>query len=308
MRRRSWYDASARIESVRLISRGGGFESSARHRHPRTAPRLGECLLFPLIDGPGIGLLVILPPVLFFLSLPLFDVVALIEPVTRANWALGLLYMPIFLPLMISFSLFFGYGLMFLGQLFVTSAMGELDHPSWPEWDSNQISEGLVRWVWAGIIGLAIGGIPATLYWVYCGDIDWFDRIVFADLVILGAGYALVALAAALLHDTLILANPVTVVGAIARIGWDFVMPCVVGGLALMVTAGAFWVTLFGIPAERIAFVALWGFWVLALYLAMVVLRMVGLTYHAHATQLAWFRRLPKWGLPARFGRVYSNS
>ena len=40
MRCRSWYDASARIESVRLITRGGGFESSARRRHPRSAPGL----------------------------------------------------------------------------------------------------------------------------------------------------------------------------------------------------------------------------------------------------------------------------
>ena len=307
MRRRSWYDASARIESVRLITRGGGFESSARHRHSRAAPGLGECLVFPLLDGPGVGLLVLLPAVLFFLSLPIFDVVELVEPVTRANWALGLLYMPIFLPLMISFSLFFGYGLMFLGHLFVTSALGELDHPNWPEWDSNQISEGLVRWVWAAVFGLAVGGLPAAVYWVSCGDIDGLDLFVFADLVILGSGYSLVALAAALLHDSLVLANPLTVLWAISRIGWDFVMPCVTGGLALMLTAGALWATLFWIPSERTAFVALWGFWVLAFYLAMVVLRMIGLTYHAHAHELVWFKRRPKWGIP-RSGNLYSNS
>jgi hypothetical protein len=308
MRRRSWYNASARIESVRLITRGGELESSARRRHPRVAPGLGECLAFPLVDGPGIGLLLFLPPILFFLSLPIFDVVALIEPMTRANWALGLLYMPIFLPLMISFGLFFGYGLMFVGQLFVTSSMGELDHPNWPEWDSNQISEGLVRWVWAAVVGLAVGGVPAALYWLVCGDIDWFDVVVFADLVILGAGYAVVALAASLLHDNLAMANPVTVVWAIGRIGWDFVMPCVVSGVALMITAWVLWATLFWIPSERAAFVALWGFWLVALYLGMVVLRAVGLTYHAHAGELVWYRGLPKWGLPARFGRIYSNS
>ena len=50
-----------------------------------------------------------------------------------------------------------------------------------------------------------------------------------------------------------------------------------------------------------------WGFWVLAFYLAMVVLRMIGLTYHAHAHELVWFKRRPKWGIP-RSGNLYSNS
>ena len=36
--------------------------------------------------------------------------------------------------------------------------------------------------------------------------------------------------------------------------------------------------------------VALWAFWVFVLYSAMVALRMMGLTYHAHALDLSWFR------------------
>lgn len=305
MRRRSWYNASAGGDSVRLIARGGVLVSSARRRHARTAPGLGECLAFPLLDGPGVGLLVALPPVLFILSLPLFDVVAMIEPDTRADWALGLLYMPVLMPLMFCFGLFFGYGLMFLGQLFVTSAMGELDHPNWPEYDSNQLSEGLVRWVWAAVSGLVVGGAPAALYWVHHGVVDWPDRTVFAGLATLGAGYALVAVGAALLHDNLAMANPFTVLVAIGQIGWDVVKPTVVGGLALGLAAGALWATFYWVPTARIAFVTLWGFWLLALYLAMVVLRMIGLTYHAHASELAWYRKLPKWGLPTRFERVY---
>ena len=138
--------------------------------------------------------------------------------------------LPIFLPLLFSFAMVFGYGLLFFGQMFVASALGEPDHPRWPEWDRQEISEGLGRWIWAGVFGLVLGGFPVVVYWIYCGDIDWFDRVVFADLVILGAGYALMALAASLLHDSLVAANPITVLPAIVQVGLGLRQPCLVGG------------------------------------------------------------------------------
>jgi hypothetical protein len=307
MARKSWYDASA-TESVRVISPMGETWGTKRRKHPRTAPGLGECLAYPLTDGPGVGLLVFLPPLLLFLSLPIFDVIAILEPLSRGDWALGLLALPIFLPLLFTFSLVFGYGLLFFGHMFVASALGEPDHPRWPDWDRQEISQGLGRWIWAGLFGLVLGGFPVMVYWLYCGDIDWFDRVIFADLVILGAGYALMALAASLLHDSLAMANPITVLPAIAHVGWDYVMPCLAGGISLMLAAGALWCVLFQIASMKLAVAALWGFWVLVLYEAMVVLRMVGLTYHAHAQELVWFTGRPKWGTPSRFGKLYTNS
>jgi hypothetical protein len=309
MARKVWYDSSA-ADLVRVVPREGGLppSSSSRRRHPRTAPTLVECLVYPLTDGPGVGILVFWPPLLFLLSLPIFDVVALLEPLSRGDFALGLLALPIFTPLLLTFSLIFGYGLLFLGQMFVASALGEPDHPRWPEWDSHQISEGLTRWVWAAIFGLAIGGVPVAVYWLYCGDIDWFDRMIFADLVIVGVGYALMALAASLLHDSLLMANPFTVISAIFQVGWDYVMPCVAGGVSLLLCAGMLWAVTCYIPSLKLAALTFWGFWVVLLYSAIVVLRMLGLTYHAHAEELEWFRGRPKWGTPSRFGRIYSNS
>ncbi len=89
-RRKRWYDPDAEL-SVRVIPQSDRNESfnSARWRHPRVAPRLGECLLYPLTDGPGLGLLVFLPPMLWVLSLPIFDVIAVIQPLTKGDWALG---------------------------------------------------------------------------------------------------------------------------------------------------------------------------------------------------------------------------
>jgi hypothetical protein len=308
MARKSWYDASG-ADSVRVVSQTSSSPSysAIRRRHPRVAPSLRECLAYPVIDGAGVGLLVFLPPILMFLTLPIFDVIALLEPLTRGNWAMGLLAIPIFGPLMITFSLVLGYGLLFLGQMFVASALGEPDHPGWPDWDPPEIAEGLGRWLWATVFGLILGGFPIVAYWMYCGDIDWFDRSIFAELVILSSGYTLMALAASLLHDHIGMANPVTVISAIVQVGWDYVQPCLVGGVAIMLSAGAMWEVVWGIPSLKLAVVALWGFWVFSLYEAMVVLRMLGLTYHAHAQDLVWFSGRPRWGLPKRFGRIYTN-
>lgn len=307
MQRKSWYDASAVHAAVRVVGKDEPTYGSIRRRHARVAPGLFECLAYPLTDGPGVGILIFLPPLLLFLSLPIFDVVALIDT-SRVNWALGLLILPIMTPLITVFALVFGYGLFFFGHMFVASALGEPDHPGWPHWDPPEIGEGLLRWVWAAVFGLVLAGFPVVAYWRICGDIDWFDRMIFFDLIVLGAGYALMALAASLLHDSLVAANPFTVLGAILRIGFDFVMPCLAGGLGLVIAGLAIYGVLFEIPSIKLAVVGLWGFWVLVLYEVMVVLRMVGLTYHAHAKELHWFAGRPRWGTPVRFGKIYQNS
>jgi len=290
------------------------FEIQSHHDHQRErrrklkALRLDACLLYPLCDGPGVALLVIMPPILLGLSLPIFDFIALVDPFQRADWALGLLALPIFLPLLLSFAATLGYTLLILGQVLVASAMGEADQPDWPEWNPEAITEGLGRWIWAGIFGLGVGGFPTILYWVNCGSVDWFDRVVFADLVIMGVGYAQMCLAASLLHETLVAANPLTVLVAIGRIGWDYVLPSVVTGVFVMLAGGWLWFTLFGIPSMRLAAVGLWGFWIFVLYASLVSARILGLTYYAHSHALEWFRFRPKWATSRRLGRLYTNS
>ncbi len=288
---KSWYNPEAG-NAVRTVPEVEAASLAGRERRRLArAARLGACLSYPLSDGPGVAMLVAWPPLLLALSLPVFDVVSILEPLTRGTWALGLLALPIFLPLVFSFAMVAGYAMLFLGQVVVAGAMGEEDHPRWPEWNSEQIAEGLARWIWAGMVGLVLGGFPAMLYWINCGTIDTFDRLVLADLAIAGAGYAAMALLASLLHENLLAANPITVAVAIARLGWDAVQPGLSAGVALLLAAGAFWAAMFRTPSLGVAAVALWGSWVVALYLAMVVARMLGLSYAAHAHRLAWFRR-----------------
>jgi len=68
-----------------------------------------------------------------------------------------------------------------------------------------------------------------------------------------GTGYAQMTLAAALLHDTLLAANPYTVLQAIVRVGWDYVQPCLVSGILLMLAAAMFWAMLVEMTSFRLA-------------------------------------------------------
>ena len=126
--------------------------------------------------------------------------------------------LPIFLPLMFSFAMTLGYVLLFLGYMLVASAMGENDHPRWPEWHPAEISEGIARWIWALLLGVA-GGWPVAAYWGYGREINWLHGVVIVNLVVVGTAFGQMALAAALLHETILAANPVTVLIAIVRHG-----------------------------------------------------------------------------------------
>jgi hypothetical protein len=305
---RAWSN-TAGADDVRVVKRSDRYRVlSTKYLRNHAPVRFGECLAYPVSDGPGIGLLFFLPPALWVLSLPVFDVIAVLRPFTKGDWALGLLVLPVFLPLLSSFVMTLGYALLFLGELLVASAMGEMDHPRWPEWHPNAIAEGLGRWVWAGLFGAGLVAVPIAAYVARRGAFDMADRVLITALVALGAGYAQMALAAALLHDNILAANPVTVVVAIARIGWAYVPSCIVSALVLMGLFGAALMLLTEPVSFWVAAVALWAFWVVALYASMVVLRMLGLTYYRNAERLGWFRRRPRWSAPSRVGTIYANS
>jgi len=308
-RPKRWYNPNG-AASVRVITRSAEDESfcALKWRHPRVAPKLGECLAYPFTDGPGLGLLVFFPPALWILSLPIFDVIAVLQPLTKSDWALGLLVVPVMIPMIFSFAMTFGFALLFLGHVLVSSSLGENDHPRWPEWHPSDIAEGIWRWFWAGVLGGVLGGLPIAIYWLRHDEINVLGWMLLGGLTIVGAGYALMALAAALLHDSIIAANPITVIMAIFRLGSGYLRPCVVAACALVLAGLGVWGLLYRMPAMWLEALALWGFWVFFFYEAMVVLRMMGLTYHAHALDLHWFRRRPRWATSSRHGQIYANS
>jgi hypothetical protein len=308
-RPKRWYDSEAAL-SVRVVTRTDRDDSlcALRWRHKRVAPSLGECLLYPLTDGPGLGLLVFFPPLLWLLSLPIFDIIAVLQPLTKGDWKLGLMVVPVMVPVIFSFSMIFGYALVYLGHVLVSSALGENDHPRWPEWHPVDIAEGICRWFWAGLLGAAIAGGPFVFFWLHSDKLAWFHWVIFGSLVVVGAGYAQMALAASLLHENILAANPVTVVAGILRIGWAYLRPSLLASIALATSVLGVGGLLYKMPRMWMEALALWAYWIVVLYLAMVALRMIGLTYHAHALDLLWFRRRPRWATSRHDGQIYMNS
>jgi hypothetical protein len=154
----------------------------------------------------------------------------------------------------------------------------------------------LDRWLWAGVVGVVIGGLPATAYWIYCGDIDVFDAIILVELAAVGAVYGLMAILASILHEDALAANPITVMGALRAVGWSYVPSCLVCGAAV-VLAYALFSTAFEVTSPALSAFLMYAFWVVALYEAMVVLRVLGLCYCRNAQRLGWFRERTRWGV-----------
>jgi hypothetical protein len=258
----------------------------------RPETHLWTSLLYPFWGATGIALLVFLPPVLWLFSMP---GVSLIAAALNGQSVMGIGWLLLGLPSTMGVAVVLGYALLYLGRVLVSSALGEVHHPRWPDGSPGEIARGFGRWFWALLVGGVSGGFPAVAYWVYCGDIDTFDVIVLSELVALGAVYAQMALLASILHDDPLGANPITVLRALRRVGWDCLRPSLVTGFALVLAAGAT-ALLFAIEYPLLAAVTLWAFWVFLLYEAMVVLRVLGLFYFRHARTLGWFHDRPRWG------------
>lgn len=254
---------------------------------------LRESLLYPLWGATGVALLVILPPLLWLTSVP---ALTMLQALTGQDSPHRIGALLILIPTGLGLACVLGYALLYLGRVAAASALGEMHHPRWPDWELSAILFGLGRWAWAGLVGAAVGGFPATVYWVYCGDVDLFDAMIIVELLALGAVYGLMALLASILHEDALAANPVTVFGAIRRVGWGYATPCLLTGAAVVVTATVLLAS-FEVESPALAAALFWLFWVVALYAAMVVLRVLGLFYRGHARELGWFRDRTGWNV-----------
>ena len=287
-----------------------------RPRRPRpTFPRRGrpirliETLTFPLRDGPGLVLLVFFPPFLTIMSVPAFDILMFFREGPRGGFnPLALLLIPFSLPLIISFTFTGGYLLLYFARVLTEGAMGRTDHPRFPLWDRHTILEGLARWLWAGIVGLGVGALPVLLYAKLRGEFGPLDWLAVAVLIGLAAGYVQMGLAAAILHDNLALAHPLSIARAVRIIGREYLAPWLMTAFALLLAVVLWRFVMFHAPNLTVAALGLWGLWVLLLYEAMVITHLLGLICYRNAIGLGWFRREPTWSSWERSGRIYSNS
>ncbi|WP_435006392.1 hypothetical protein P12x_003966 [Tundrisphaera lichenicola] len=192
------------------------------------------------------------------------------------------------IPQLILFLAVAGYILLFLGQVLITSALGEVSQPRSPGWDLIEIGVGLGRWFWALIIGGLVGGLPALTYWIGCGEVDLMDRIVLIDLLVPGMAYAQMALLASLIHESPLAANPATVYRAIRRLGWTYFKPCLETSAYVVIVTGLF-AGMLRIRGDLAQSIACYLFWVVSFYASMVLLRRLGLFCFRNAVVLDWY-------------------
>lgn len=257
--------------------------------HPTLAERsILQSMLYPLRNASGLALLTFVPPLLWVGLVPLF----LLIPMAVSGSAVTLLALILQLPLLILLLFAFGHTLLFLGDVVITSCLGEVALPRQASWNPAEIWAGGMLWVWGLLVGGVVGGWPAVWYWLRCGDVDWFDQVVLIELILPGVGYAQMALVLALTENSPWSAgNPTRVVGAIWRGGWSYFWPCLVTGSLLAFASWMFKVCL-ETGNEVVSAVAFWFWWVSALYLAMVALRWLGLfCYRTRAVVVAPRRR-----------------
>ncbi len=257
-----------------------GKESSARP--DRSEAELWKSLLYPFWDVNGLLFLAIFSILWWFLTFVPFSFLVDGEvpggPIAR-----------LFAPLLLGHLLVFGYTLLYLGDVLITSAAGDVRHPRWPTGDPYEIMRGLSRWFWAFLIGGVLGLFPAVWYWIRCGKVDLLDWIVLVDLILPGVAYGQMALVASLLFDDPLGANPITVGQALWRVGVRSLRSALVLSFALMLTGGlSVLVVMIKIPI--LALFMLWVFLIFILYEGLVVMRILGLEYRRQARKIGWFR------------------
>ncbi len=191
------------------------------------------------------------------------------------------------------------YGVQYLGRILVSSALGENAPPRPPDRNFDGFLNGLGPWVLWLFGGVTVGGLPLACYWisqVEAGTPNWV--VVFA-LALLGLPYSVMALLMTFLHDDAFAAKPPAVIAAMARAGFmSFAMLCLGVGSAIGLVAGAF-ALMMELRAQFywgyvVAGVAFWAF---VLWIAMVVMRLLGLYYYRRRKTLRWHQARPRWGV-----------
>jgi hypothetical protein len=190
------------------------------------------------------------------------------------------------------------YWLQYLGRVLVASAVGETAPPRSPDRNFDGFFNGLSPWLtWLALGGL-VGLLPFLGYYFSLSKMADASFLLAAALVLVGLPYGVMALMMAFLHDDPAAATPWGVAVAMLRLGASYGVLCgfvaAAGALAvatfliaLSVRAGHFWIYL----------VLCLGCWVVAVWISVVVMRVLGTYYHGRKETLRWHHERPRWGV-----------
>jgi hypothetical protein len=207
------------------------------------------------------------------------------------------------LPAMMLLPLVFSYALQYLGRALVSSARGETVPPRLPDRNFEGVFGGLGPWLVWLLAGVAAGLAPLAMYGLSRGRDGAWDSRIALGLALLGLPYALMALLLTFLNDDALAASPTRVLAALARLNISFLPACVVVATALGLVVTAFAAAL-ALRASHFwpYLLACLGCWVLAFWMAIVSMRLLGnYSYRQRELLLRGRRGRPRRGVsPSR--------
>jgi hypothetical protein len=187
------------------------------------------------------------------------------------------------------------YALQYHGRVLVSGAMGEVVPPRPPDRNFDGLSNGLGPWVVWLTCGASIGFGPLACYVFSRGGADPVNPLVALALTSLGLPYALMSLMMAFLDDRG-MPRPMGVVGALMRLNLAFLqVSAVVGALGAALWWAFSWVHSLREGYYWTYVLAMLGWWLLAHWVAIVAMRVLGVFYHHHGSILRWHRKKPWW-------------
>jgi hypothetical protein len=189
------------------------------------------------------------------------------------------------------------YALQYLGRVLVSGAMGEVVPPRPPDRNFDGLSSGLAPWLIWLACGASVGLGPLAAYLLSRGWNESSNAAVVPLLAVVGLPYALMSLIMTFLHDGGF-PRPFGVVGALIRFNVKFLATCAVEfGLALLVLGAFAGVLMLRDHHYWVYMPLMLPCWMLALWVAIVGMRMLGVFYHHHASILRWHREKPWWAV-----------
>ena len=206
------------------------------------------------------------------------------------------------LPVVILFPLALSYWLQYLGRVLVSSAMGETTPPRAPDRNFDGFFNGLSPWLIWLCLGVFVGLIPLLAYAWSLSTWAEGSTYVAVALGLLGFPYMLMALMMSFLHDDSFAAWPWAVIFTILRLAGSFAAVCLflAGMLALGVGGFALAIVFLRPNFFWLYFLVCLGCWVIVQWIAIVVMRILGLYYYHHKDDLKWHARRPRWGVAWR--------
>lgn len=246
-----------------------------------------KSFLYPFWGSSGVAMLIFITPAMMFTGMMTVTVLTIISGKSAYIVPGVVLLIPSIFGVLGAST----YHMLYISRVLVASAVGEIQQPRMPSWDFDEISTELGRWFVSILAGSIVGGLPMTAYWIRCGDLDMMDRVILVELASLASAYTLMALMAAILNESPLAANPITVFQGIFSVGTSWIKPSLVSGFVAMITFTLFMGS-FMATGEVAAFLLYALACLAAVYGSIVVFRVLGLFYYHHADELGWYRSM----------------